>query len=420
MESSMTDFTVGGKTIPTVSAAEFRRRPLECLDRLFPQAGDAFWVPGGQLIVAEPQAAKDILSDSGGLYHDHSDFFHTRRGTFGPREVQATMGRAFRGLLQAHIDSRRDVLARSLQRLRSTTSEWPDAGNRLIFELLVQALVGGGAREEEDLLRDIVERAVLAGALKRHGRLSRAFFRRRVTRTLSRAIRRRRQQGNRSPTDLLGAVVQAADDAASHGDEADRNASAENVSDDDLGEVLLSALFATVGSVGFTLGWCLYLLGTRATSEASPAWVVREALRLWPIAWMLARRPLRPLEVLGQTVTPDDHVVVCPYLLHRHPEYWPEPSRFLPQRWAAGQPSPAYLPFGWGPHFCAAASLTLNWVEDILHLVLETSRPLVTTHQPGPQVGPALAPPKYSLSFEPRSASLTVSANPSLACPERR
>nr|WP_082159446.1 cytochrome P450 [Micromonospora sp. HK10] len=48
-------------------------------------------------------------------------------------------------------------------------------------------------------------------------------------------------------------------------------------------------------------------------------------------------------------------ILLCPYLLHRDPRFWPEPERFDPDRWlGAEQPHArhAYLPFGAGPRFC--------------------------------------------------------------------
>ena len=68
--------------------AEFRRDPVSYLDRTFPAAGDAFWLPGRQLCVAEPAVARAVLINGDGLYEEHADFFHTRRGVFGPREAQ--------------------------------------------------------------------------------------------------------------------------------------------------------------------------------------------------------------------------------------------------------------------------------------------------------------------------------------------
>lgn len=135
--------------------------------------------------------------------------------------------------------------------------------------------------------------------------------------------------------------------------------------------------------------------------EAEPAWVVREALRLWPVAWLLGSRPARPHELAGATVTPDDHVLVCPYLIHRHPRHWDEPARFRPERWAGVQRQPqAFLPFGWGPHKCPAGPLSMDLVEDVLRIVTDRYRLTVTPLETRPHIGASLAPPRFDLGLE--------------------
>jgi cytochrome P450 len=51
------------------------------------------------------------------------------------------------------------------------------------------------------------------------------------------------------------------------------------------------------------------------------------------------------------------------YLTHRHPEFWPEPERFAPERFGeavmAGRPRYAHFPFGGGPRVCLGNSFAL-------------------------------------------------------------
>lgn len=99
------------------------REPLRVLDQVLPTAGDAFWVSGRQLLVAEVAAAKAVLANEDGLYQEHSDFFHTRKGTFGPRSAQVAIGRGAKNLLRAHIESRAGELAASVRRALVPASE---------------------------------------------------------------------------------------------------------------------------------------------------------------------------------------------------------------------------------------------------------------------------------------------------------
>jgi hypothetical protein len=96
------------------SAVEFHRDPLLFLEQSFP-ATEAIWLPGRQLCLGDPAAARSVLANREGLYEDHADFFHTPRGTFGPREVQVRIGRSARALLGAHMAARADALAESVR-----------------------------------------------------------------------------------------------------------------------------------------------------------------------------------------------------------------------------------------------------------------------------------------------------------------
>ena len=370
------------------STVQFDREPLRFLDEAFPAGGDAVWLPGRQLCLSDPAASREVLTNGEGLYEDHSDFFRTRRGTFGPRPVQVRIGREARALLRAHIDAHREELAESVRRALVPGSEWPDAGNWFMYRHLSRVLLGPGSPVRlRRTVEEVVERAVLAGARQRYSFLRRAVFRFRVERELVRAVEHRRKRGGAEPVDLLDVVVGAA------GLEAPA---------EELAEVFLSCVFAIAGSLGFVLGWSLYLLGTNPHTEAEPSWVVREALRLWPVAWLLGARPAKSHEVAGVTVTPQDEVVVCPYAVQRHAKHWDEPATFRPERWASLKNPQAFIPFGWGPHTCPAALLSMELVEDVLRVITGDYRLLVVPHGTRPHVTAALAPPRFTLRLVPR------------------
>jgi len=98
--------------------------------------------------------------------------------------------------------------------------------------------------------------------------------------------------------------------------------------------------------------------------------VVDEALRLYPPGWLLSRRTIAP-DVLGGYECPaGTDVLLCPYLLHRHPRYWIEPDAFRPERFDAAheaeRPRFAYMPFAAGPRHCIGETLALY--EMYMHL----------------------------------------------------
>jgi cytochrome P450 len=74
-------------------------------------------------------------------------------------------------------------------------------------------------------------------------------------------------------------------------------------------------------------------------------------------------------------VAPDTRLLISPYLLHRHPEFWSEPERFLPERFLPEQREArhrfAYLPFGAGQRQCLANGYTVTLLTVALATLLQ-------------------------------------------------
>jgi cytochrome P450 len=87
------------------------------------------------------------------------------------------------------------------------------------------------------------------------------------------------------------------------------------------------------------------------------AQVVREALRLYPPAWVIPRTCVRETRLAGRTLPAGSMVIFSPYILHRRPDLYPQPHRFDPGRWLAPAPGRSahrgsFLPFGTGATRC--------------------------------------------------------------------
>jgi cytochrome P450 len=92
--------------------------------------------------------------------------------------------------------------------------------------------------------------------------------------------------------------------------------------------------------------------------------VFKEALRLYPPAYMIARQAMRETTLGGFRIPARAVVFLSPYLMHRDPAHFPDPERFDPERWADPEmekrlPRWAYLPFGGGPRICIGSSFAL-------------------------------------------------------------
>lgn len=363
-----------------LAGPDYLARLAELRDR----HGGVFPGRSGQLYVADPGIARAVLGNAGGRFREHSDFFRIRGGTFGPRSAQVEVGRAVRQLLHRHHRASAETLPELVDRHLVPTSTWPDAGNRLLFDYTRSILVGEDPSPLLlDTIRQVVERAVLAGARDRYSMLARARFRARVMRVLAAELAARRTSTGSG--DLFDALARNAPPVTPNRD---------------LAEVYLSGLFAVVGSVGFLFGWATFLAATSGNGHGfdEPARVVREALRLWPVAWLFARRPAQAGDLGGVAVTPDDDVRVCGYLVHRDPDHWSAPDEYRPERWAGLENGgDAFIPFGWGPHACTGAAASMRIVESLIGIVGDGYRPDITVTDPRPHVAAALAPPRFTL-----------------------
>ncbi len=84
--------------------------------------------------------------------------------------------------------------------------------------------------------------------------------------------------------------------------------------------------------------------------------VFKETMRLYPPGYIIPRVALHDIQIEGYHVPKGTAVVISPYVMHRKPEYFPDPERFDPERFAPERekqlPRHAYMPFGAGPRIC--------------------------------------------------------------------
>ena len=81
-----------------------------------------------------------------------------------------------------------------------------------------------------------------------------------------------------------------------------------------------------------------------------------ETLRMYPPAWIGARKSIESFEFAGQTVPAGAYVNYSSWVSHHLPHVFPEPREFRPQRFSkearAALPKGAYIPFGAGSRIC--------------------------------------------------------------------
>jgi cytochrome P450 len=115
--------------------------------------------------------------------------------------------------------------------------------------------------------------------------------------------------------------------------------------------------------------------------------VVKEALRLYPPAAFYPRDVAQPDTLGGFAVRPGDRLFLVPYLTHRHPDFWPDPERFEPDRHTPEQENArhpqAYAPFSAGQRICIGNHFSLLEATILLAMIYRRYRPrLKPGHDP--------------------------------------
>jgi cytochrome P450 len=103
--------------------------------------------------------------------------------------------------------------------------------------------------------------------------------------------------------------------------------------------------------------------------------VCHETLRLYPILPIAPRTLLRPMTLGGHAIPAGSHIAACTVLIHRHPDLYPEPDEFRPERWLARKFAPwEFTPFGGGIRRCIGAAFALYEMKQALAALLPGHR----------------------------------------------
>lgn len=121
--------------------------------------------------------------------------------------------------------------------------------------------------------------------------------------------------------------------------------------------------------------------------------VFREGLRLFPSAPFLPRRAVNDDVLGGYRIPANTQVITMPWLIHRHPRYWPVPLRFDPRRHLVEHTRPrmAWIPFGAGQRTCIGMGMAMMEGSLALGGVLRRFTPLPTKRRSEPRVSGSLS-----------------------------
>lgn len=154
--------------------------------------------------------------------------------------------------------------------------------------------------------------------------------------------------------------------------------------------------------------------GTDAYLDA----VIAETLRLRPVISIVLRRLTEPMEIAGYELPAGVSVAPCIYLMHRREDIYPEPDRFLPERFIESPPGTyTWIPFGGGVRRCIGAAFAQFEMKAVLRAVVsrtrltpaqpgaEASRRRAITHVPARRARVVVNPPARRAAPEPAAAA---------------
>jgi cytochrome P450 len=422
-----------GKAIPRCrelpilgSLSAFQNARLELLTRVWRECGDvgSFHVgPARAVLVSAPALIQEVLVERTDDFRNTGRVQQAFLPIVGPQSLMMLEGPAHRRQRKMNAPSfqhRRlagfaepmvhyaGELARSLSSGQEV--DLHDLMTATTLRIVGKTLLGVELQGQTDALSvafndinhyivHLASRMVplpLGWPTPRNVRTRRAI--RTVRDTLRRIVDERRREGTQG-SDFLSLLLQVRDEDGTP------------LTDEQVMDHTVTAFGAGHTTVASAISWLFYLLalhpevqarvlqevdtvleGRPPTVEDLPRLayglqVVKETLRAYPPTYVIARTAHRDTQLGGWAVRKGDLMVVSPYVLHYHPELFPQPERFEPERFRPEQekklPRHAFLPFGAGPHVCIGNAFAMMEAHLLLTVL---SQQLTLDLVPGPQV----------------------------------
>lgn len=109
--------------------------------------------------------------------------------------------------------------------------------------------------------------------------------------------------------------------------------------------------------------------------------VLKESMRSMPASSYSQRIAAESVQLGPFNLQRGAIVIFSQFITHHIAELYPQPNRFLPDRWDSISPSPyAYLPFGAGPRMCVGAALGMMQLKISLPTLLKRFKMTVVPH----------------------------------------
>jgi cytochrome P450 len=132
--------------------------------------------------------------------------------------------------------------------------------------------------------------------------------------------------------------------------------------------------------------------------------VLKEAMRLYPPAAVLARTPKAPTTLGGIAYKPGDQLVVPIWSLHRHEALWDDPGRFDPDRFLpeheAAMARLQFMPFGAGPRVCIGSGFAMAEAKVLLAEMLRAASFSFAGDRPPEPISRVTLRPRHGMTID--------------------
>jgi cytochrome P450 len=338
---------------------------------------------GDWVVITDPELVKQVFTGDPRIFHagegnqilrpilgENSVLVLDEKKHIGQRKLLLPPFHGER--MQAYGEKMTEIAAREIE-------SWPTGVpyklrprmQAITLEIVIETVFGvhGGERmgQLRDALRDFLDltsdpKALLPILLVGPDRLNRVpLFRRRVERVdqlLALEIAERRAADDLTERDdVLSMLVEA------------RHEDGSPMSDAEIRDELLTLLVAGHETTATALSWAMERLTRHpeklerlrdevgAGEDAYLTATIQETLRLRPVIVIVIRKLTEPVELGGYELPAGARVVPSIHLIHRDPQIYPEPERFLPERFLDNPPGTyTWIPFGGGVRRCLGAA----------------------------------------------------------------
>jgi cytochrome P450 len=134
--------------------------------------------------------------------------------------------------------------------------------------------------------------------------------------------------------------------------------------------------------------------------------IIKETIRIYPPVPLIPRTVMADTVVGGYRFVKNAGVLLASYAAHRNERYFPEPERFVPERWdndfEKNIPKYAYFPFGGGPRICIGNQFAMMEARLILATIAQQYRLAAVAGQQIEPISFVSLRPKHGIQMQPR------------------